>query len=88
MTPRTPKPEVVSYTYNSDGSITMVVDAVNAWYGTDRAFRHELTVMPGEGSSFRYISNRLTEGTGNIMPAQKLSEMLNVEVTKLAERFK
>ncbi|MBQ6365461.1 MAG: hypothetical protein IJI61_03510 [Oscillospiraceae bacterium] len=88
VTPRTPKPEVVSYTYNSDGSITMVVDAVNAWYGTDRAFRHELTVMPGEGSSFRYISNRLTEGTGNIMPAQKLSEMLNVEVTKLAERFK
>ena len=88
VTPRTPKPEVVSYRYNGDGSITMVVDAVNAWYGTDRAFRHELTVMPGNGSGFRYVSNRLLEAKEGMLPAQKLSEMLNVEVTKLADQFK
>ena len=83
VTPRTPKPEVVRYTYNTNGTITMVVDAVNPWYGTDRAFRHELTVRPGEGNSFKFVSNTLIEDSGNILPAQKLSEMLNVEREKL-----
>jgi len=82
VTPRTPFPEVVSAVTNSDGSITMVVDAVNPWYGTDRAFRHELTVMPGSGSVFKYVSNRLIEDENNILPQQKLSEMLNVERSK------
>ncbi len=82
VTPRTPKPEVVSYTNNSDGSITMLVDAVNPWFGTDRAFRHELTVMPGEGSAFRYVSNRLIEADEEMLPAQKLAEMLVVERSK------
>ena len=83
VTPRTPTPEVVSYTYNTDGTITMVVDAVNKWYGTDRAFRHELTVRPTDGVSFRYVSNLLYEDENNILPVQKLSEMLNVEREKL-----
>ena len=83
VTPRTPKPEVVGYSYNSNGTITMVVDAVNPWYGTDRAFRHELTVRPGNGNSFTYVSNTLIEDSGNLLPAQKLSEMLNVEREKL-----
>ncbi len=82
VTPRTPVPEVVSYTYNADGTITMIVDAVNKWYGTDRAFRHELTVLPGDGVSFRYVSNRLLEAQDGMLPAQKLSEMLNVERAK------
>ena len=83
VTPRTPKPEVVSYTYNANGTITMIVDAVNPWYGTDKAFRHELTVRPGNGSSFTYVSNKLYDDPSNILPAQKLSEMLNVEREKL-----
>ena len=83
VTPRTPKPEVVSYTYNANGTITMVVDAVNPWYGTDKAFRHELTVRPGNGNAFTYVSNRFLEDPENILPAQKLSEMLNVEREKL-----
>lgn len=82
VAPKTPSPEVVSYTYNSNGSITMVVDAVNRWYGTDRAFRHELTVMPGSGASFRYMSNTLIEDESNIIPQKKLAEMLDVELTK------
>ena len=81
VTPKTPEPEVVSYTYNSNGTITMIVDAVNKWYGTDRAFRHELTVRPGSGAAFQYVSNTLYESEDNILPAQKLSEMLNVELT-------
>lgn len=82
VTPKTPFPEVVGYTYNTNGTITMTVEAVNKWYGTDRAFRHELTVRPGNGTSFQYVSNRLTESESNILPAQKLAEMLNVERSK------
>ena len=81
VTPKTPTPEVVDYTYNSDGSITMTVDAVNDWYGTDRAFRHILTVYPGT-NGFKYLSNELLEDENNIIPEQKLSEMLDVERSK------
>lgn len=80
--PRTPSPEVVSYSYNNDGTITMVVDAVNSWYGTDCAFEHVLTVRPGTGNTFQYVSNTLVASENNILPAMKLSEMLNVERAK------
>ena len=82
VTPRTPSPEVVDYSYNTDGTITLTVDAVNKWYGTDRAFRHTLVVRPTDGVSFRYVSNTLQQDPGNILPPMKLSEMLNVELTK------
>ena len=80
--PRTPTPEVVEYRNNPDGSITMTVDAVNPWYGTDCAFRHILTVMPTK-TGFRYVSNELVESEDNILPEQKLSMMLDVEKTEL-----
>ena len=83
VTPRTPKPEVIDCVYNSDGTITMTVDAVNPWYGTDRAFQHVLTVRPGS-SGFSYISNTLVQDEGNILPEQKISAMLDVEKTKLS----
>lgn len=81
VTPRTPFPEVVAYEYNSNGTITLTVDAVNKWYGTDRAFRHILTVRP-EGNAFKFVSNTLVQDEANIIPAQKLSVMLDVERTK------
>ena len=82
VTPRTPKPEVVDYVTNTDGSITMTVDAVNPWYGTDCAFRHKLTVMPWGNGSFKYVSNTLIDDVNNILPQQKLAEMLDVERSK------
>lgn len=82
VTPRTPLPEVVDYKNNSDGSITMTVDAVNPWYGTDCAFRHIVTVMPTQ-SGFKFISNDIIESEDNILPEQKLSLMLDVEKDQL-----
>lgn len=66
-TPKIPKPEVTDYWYNSDGSLTMKVDAVFPAYGTDCAFTHELTVMETE-DGFKYISNRVYESENNIIP--------------------
>ena len=47
-----------------------------------QVLRHELTVRPGNGSTFQYVSNRLLEAEETMLPAQKLAEMLNVERAK------
>ena len=82
VTPRTPSPEVTDVTYNSDGSLTLTVDAVNKWYGTDCAFTHKLTVMPTK-TGFYYVSNELIRNENNILPENKLSGLLDVEKEKL-----
>lgn len=66
-TPKLPTPEVTDYWYNSDGSLTMKVDAVFPAYGTDCAFTHEITVMDTE-EGFQYVSNRVYESQTNIIP--------------------
>ena len=85
VTPRTPFPEVVSYVQNTDTTITMTVDAVNPWYGTDRAFEHVVTVRPQGDGGYKYVSNYLVESENNILPDQKLSEMREVEKSLLSE---
>ena len=81
VTPKTPFPDVIAYESNNNGSITLTVNAVNAWYGTDKAFQHKLTVFP-ESGGFKYVSNELVYNENNIIPEAKLSEMLNVERAK------
>lgn len=81
VTPRISEPEVVDYWYNSDGTLTMQVDAVNKWYGTDRAFSHQLTVRE-TGNGFQYVSNLLFADENSIIPQSNLSYLLNVERAK------
>ena len=66
-TPKLPTPEVTDYWYNSDGSLTLKVDAVFPAYDTDCAFTHEVTIMETE-DGFRYVSNRVYESENNIIP--------------------
>ncbi|MGI5977277.1 MAG: DUF6070 family protein [Candidatus Limivicinus sp.] len=84
VTPRIPEPEVVDYWYNSDGSLTMRVDAVNKWYGTDKAFSHDVTVMEDDAGGFKYISNTLYADENSIIPGCSLSSMLDMERAKTA----
>lgn len=81
VTPRFPEPEVTDYWYNSDGSLTMRVDAVFKWYGTDQAFSHDVTVMETSGG-FRYVSNTLYADETSILPERKLSTLLDIELGK------
>lgn len=62
-----PTPEIVDYWKNKDGSLTMRVDAVYPWYGTDKAFTHELTVLETK-EGFKYISNYVYDSAENIFP--------------------
>ena len=51
--------EVVDYTENIDGTITLIVDGVWPDYNSDLAFRNTLVVQPFEDGTFRYLSNSI-----------------------------
>lgn len=54
-----PYPEVVNYTENQDGTITLVVNAVYPNENTAKSFSHKLTICPLEENRFQYISNQV-----------------------------
>ena len=80
--PRAPQPEVTEYWYNADGTLTMRVDALNEWYGTDRAFSHELTVRPDGAGGFKYVSNTLITDENSILHTCQLSGQRDIERSK------
>ncbi len=53
--------EVVDYTKNSDGTITLIVDGVWPDYNSDIAFRNTVVVQPFEDGTFQYLSNSIEE---------------------------
>ncbi len=52
-------PEVNAQRQNSDGTITLTVDAMCVGMKTDSLFRHELTIKPMEDGSFQYVKNHI-----------------------------
>ena len=61
VTQHPPFGEVVDYTENADGTITLIVDGVWPDRNTDLAFRNTVVVQPFEDGTFRYLSNSLDE---------------------------
>lgn len=57
--PEIPYPEVVSYLENSDGTITLTVNAVYPNENTSKLFVHEVVVRPLPDGCFQYVSNRV-----------------------------
>lgn len=57
--PYPPFGEVVDYTENSDGTITLIVDGVWADYNSDLAFTNTIVVQPFDDGTFRYLSNSI-----------------------------
>ena len=57
--PEHPYPEVVDYTENADGTLTLIVDGVWPDYNSDLAFRNTVVVQPFEDGTFRYLSNSI-----------------------------
>ena len=53
--------EVVDYSENADGTITLIVDGVWPDRNTDLAFRNTVVVQPFEDGTFRYLSNSIEE---------------------------
>ena len=59
--PYAPFGEVVDYTKNSDGTITLIVDGVWPDYNSDCAFTNKIVVQPFLDGTFRYLSNTIEE---------------------------
>ena len=59
--PYPPFGEVVDYTENPDGTITLVVDGVWADYNSDLAFTNIIVVQPFDDGTFRYLSNAIEQ---------------------------
>lgn len=57
--PDIPYPEVVNYTKNSDGTLTLIVNAVYPEENTSRAYTHKVVVRPLDDTSFQYVSNQI-----------------------------
>ena len=59
--PYPPFGEVVDYTKNADGTLTLIVDGVWPDYNSDLAFRNTVVVQPFEDGTFRYLSNSIEQ---------------------------
>lgn len=53
--------EVVDYSRNGDGTITLYVDGVWPDYNSDYAFTNQIVVQPFEDGTFRYLSNSIEQ---------------------------
>ena len=69
--PYPPFGEVVDYTENADGTITLIVDGVWPDYNSDLAFRKTVVVQPFEDGTFRYLSNSIEQIELELPPIAK-----------------
>ena len=69
--PYPPFGEVVDYTENADGTITLIVDGVWPDYNSDLAFRNTVVVQPFEDGTFRYLSNSIEQIELELPPIAK-----------------
>ncbi len=57
--PDIPYPEVVNYTENQDGTITLIINAVYPNGNTSAAYSHKTVIRPLDGDCFQYVSNQM-----------------------------
>ena len=63
--PEYPYSEVVGFTENSDGTITLMVNVVFPYAGDSKVYSHEVVVRPLEDGSVQYVSNRIIPSEDN-----------------------
>lgn len=60
--PDIPYPEVVDYTENQDGTITLIVNAVDPNSNTSMAYSHRVVIRPLNEELFQFVSNQVIFG--------------------------
>ena len=63
--PEYPYSEVVDFTENSDGTITLTANVVFPYAGDSKVFAHEVLVRPLEDGGVQYVSNRIIPSKDN-----------------------
>lgn len=66
--PYAPFGEVVGYTQNADGTITLTVDGVRTDFGEDCVFTDRIVVQPFADGTFRYLSNEYSDNGVQDLP--------------------
>lgn len=57
--PEYPYSEVVGFTENNDGTITLIANVVFPYAGDSKVYAHEVVVRPLEDGGVQYVSNRI-----------------------------
>ena len=57
--PEYPYSEVVGFTENNDGTITLIANVVFLYTGDSKVYAHEVVVRPLEDGGVQYVSNRI-----------------------------
>ena len=57
--------EVVGFTKNSDGTLTLTANVVFPYAGDSKVFAHEVVVRPLENGGVQYVSNRIIPSEDN-----------------------
>ena len=63
--PEYPYSEVVGFTENSDGTITLTANVVFPYAGDSKVYAHEVVVRPLEDGRVQYVSNRIIPSEDN-----------------------
>ena len=63
--PEYPYSEVIGYTENSDGTITLTANVVFPYSGNSKVYAHEVVVRPLEDGGVQYVSNRIIPSEDN-----------------------
>ena len=63
--PEYPYSEVVGFTENSDGTLTLTANVVFPYAGDSKVFAHEVGVRPLENGGVQYVSNRIIPSEDN-----------------------
>ena len=63
--PEYPYSEVVGFTENSDGTITLTANVVFPYAGDSKVYVHEVVVRPLEDEGVQYVSNRIIPSEDN-----------------------
>lgn len=63
--PEYPYSEVVGFTENSDGTISLTANVVFPYEGDSRVYAHEVVVRPLENGAVQYVSNRMIPSEEN-----------------------
>ena len=63
--PEYPYSEVIGFTENSDGTITLTANVVFPYSGNSKVYAHEVVVRPLEDGGVQYVSNRIIPSEDN-----------------------
>ena len=63
--PEYPYSEVVGFTENNDGTLTLTANVVFPYAGDSKVFAHEVVVRPLENGGVQYVSNRIIPSEDN-----------------------